>query len=45
MWTATNGQFIKGAHSPSGFAFGATEFDAADAGPVPIAFVALTVKV
>ena len=45
MWIASNGQLISGAHSPPGCALGVTEFDAAEAGPVPIAFVAVTVNV
>jgi hypothetical protein len=43
--TATIGQFMRADHCPVGESAGVTALDAADAGPVPIAFVALTVNV
>src|SRR4051794_534241 len=44
-WTATIGQLISALHCPVGEELGVMEFDAPDAGPVPIALVAWTVKV
>jgi hypothetical protein len=43
--TATIGQFMSADHWPVGESAGVTALEAADAGPVPIAFVALTVNV
>jgi hypothetical protein len=43
--TATNGQLIRGVHSPSGAVAGVTGFDSAETGPSPTALVALTVNV
>src|SRR4051794_15254934 len=43
--TATSGQFMSEDHWPAGESAGVTGLEAADAAPVPIAFVALTVKV
>src|SRR3954469_11000434 len=43
--TATSGQFMSALHWPPGEVLGVTALEAADAGPVPIALVAVTVTV
>ena len=44
-WIATIGQLISADHCPPLEALGVTAFDGDDSGPVPIAFVAVTVNV
>ena len=44
-WTATSGQFMSADHWPAGEVPGVTALEAAEGGPVPIALVAVTVKV